>query len=536
MEELIKAIDSTPIIDHHAHNLLTASNVGAHQMMAITSEATGSALEHTPSTLAHIRAVNGLAEVLEYIGEVFPMVSQDGQEKIIREALELCPSEKLTWSTDGHWFPETYLLAVDQVREGMRQVLCDTATPRMRMLPIKQALKMFSAHKSIGITKAVLGLLQVDMAAPGFKATGEYSLYPRLEGLRLGTRANIAIVQCEFQEKETNDEVFICPRTLLRRQVEKAASHGIEYLVGFEVEIVFMSRKKADGGFIYGDVPVNEGGHSWSNARALQNDDLMDFFEKIFKKLENAGLELQQFHPESSPGQYEFIFGPLPPLQAVDALLAAREIIIITAANAGMRATLIPKPKPETCGTGAHMHISMTPSKHWKSFYAGILKHLRAISAFTYSNDASYERVVDGVWAGSTWVCWGTQNRETPLRSIDGPHFEIKCMDGLANPYLALAAILGAGMQSVEDEEPLTMKDCLEDPASLSAEEREKFGIKEKFPKGIEEALDALEADKGLCEILGPAADVYATVKRAENDMLKEMEPDERRNWLIERY
>ncbi len=76
------------------------------------------------------------------IGEVFPMVSQDGQEKVIREALELCPSGKLTWSTgnvplhpamvyktnpgsgiDGHWFPETYLLAVDQIREGMRQVL-----------------------------------------------------------------------------------------------------------------------------------------------------------------------------------------------------------------------------------------------------------------------------------------------------------------------------------------------------------------------------------------------------------------------------
>jgi len=76
------------------------------------------------------------------IGEVFPMVSQDGQEKVIREALELCPSEKLMWSTgsvpfnpimmytanpksciDGHWFPETYLLAIDQVREGMRQVL-----------------------------------------------------------------------------------------------------------------------------------------------------------------------------------------------------------------------------------------------------------------------------------------------------------------------------------------------------------------------------------------------------------------------------
>jgi predicted TIM-barrel fold metal-dependent hydrolase len=56
------------------------------------------------------------------IGEVFPMVSQDGQENVVRESLELCPSEKLLWSTDGHWFPETYLLAVIQVREAMKQV------------------------------------------------------------------------------------------------------------------------------------------------------------------------------------------------------------------------------------------------------------------------------------------------------------------------------------------------------------------------------------------------------------------------------
>ncbi|KAL8957819.1 MAG: hypothetical protein Q9183_005961, partial [Haloplaca sp. 2 TL-2023] len=55
------------------------------------------------------------------IGEVFPMVSQDGQESVIKQALELCPSEKLTWSTDGHWFPETYLLATIQIREGLEK-------------------------------------------------------------------------------------------------------------------------------------------------------------------------------------------------------------------------------------------------------------------------------------------------------------------------------------------------------------------------------------------------------------------------------
>ena len=96
------------------------------------------------------------------IGEVFPMISQDGQEKVIREALDLCPSEKLTWSTgetsvpflvcvlrrskltinpsDGHWFPETYLLAVMQVREAMRHVLCEYV--ERESLTASQAVKV----------------------------------------------------------------------------------------------------------------------------------------------------------------------------------------------------------------------------------------------------------------------------------------------------------------------------------------------------------------------------------------------------------
>ena len=85
---------------------------------------------------------------------------------------------------------------------------------------------------------------------------------------------------------------------------------------------------------------------------------------------------------------------------------AAKEIIQSAAANAGMRATLLPKPSPQAIGTGAHVHISLTPAHQWERFYAGVLKHMRAIAAFTYSNDASYERVADGVWAGSTWIAW----------------------------------------------------------------------------------------------------------------------------------
>lgn len=131
----------------------------------------------------------------------------------------------------------------------------------------------------------------------------------------------------------------------------------------------------------------------------------------------------------------------------------------------------------------------------------------------------------------------GTQNRETPLRKIEGSHFEIRCADGLSNPYLVLAAIIGAGVQGILDKEPLGMKDCRNDPSTLTAKEREELGIREQFPKSIEEALKCLEADEQLSQILSrPAVETYVTVKRAESEMLQKMDPVKRRSWLIERY
>ena len=411
-----------------------------------------------------------------------------------------------------------------------------TSTLRVRVLPIKQALDMIPHRNLVSIIQGVLGLLQNDYLCPGFSATFVYNLYPIFQSLRLSSRDGHASLQCEFQE-ENGDEVLKCPRTVLRKQVEMAGTHDMNFLVGFEIEVVFMRSFVVEGGFRYGDRPVNDGGHAYSTARALQRDDIMDLLETIHAKMERAGIELLQFHTEASSGQYEFVVGPLPPLEAVDTLLAAREIICSTAANAELRATLHPKPSPRGVGTGAHMHLSFTPTDQWQAFYAGILRHLKAIVAFTYPNDASYERVADGTWSGGTWIAWGTQNKETPLRRIGGSRFEIKCMDGFSNPYLALAAMIGAGLQGVVDEEPLTMKDCVPDPSTLSLEERAYLGIREQFPKSIDEALSCLATDDELCRILGkPAVDSYMTIKRTESEMMKRMNPDLRRHWLIERY
>ena len=428
-----------------------------------------------------------------------------------------------------------FLAEVDSTKFLRLQWLDYTATLRVRIIPVKQAVQVFRAGKHIGVTKAVFGLSQVDSLAAGFGPTGEHKLHPCFDSLRRGGQYGYATVQGEFRENN-GEPVPTCPRTVLRGLVEKAKLKGIEFLVGFEIEIVFMTWTEVDGAVEYRHKPEDQG-HAWSTAVSLHDKEMMHVVENAIDRLERAGIDLQQVHPESSPGQWEFILPPLPPVAAVDTLLAARDIISSAAAEYRLRATVVPKPTPGACGTGAHVHISLTPADKHEAFYAGVLQHLQAITAFTYSNVASYERAIDSVWAGGTWVAWGTQNRETPLRKIEDSHWEMKCLDGLANNYLALGAILGAGMKGVLDGEHLTMADCQVDPATMDKGQRKEMGIEHQLPKSIYESLSCLREDKALREIMGEGViEAYLAVKKAETEMLNAMGPDKMRHWLIERY
>lgn len=173
----------------------------------------------------------------------------------------------------------------------------------------------------------------------------------------------------------------------------------------------------------------------------------------------------------------------------------------------------------------------------YEPFYAGIIKHFPALIALMYSNIASYERMVDSAWAGGRWVTWGTQNKEAPLRKCKDSHWEIKTIDGLANPYFVVAGILAAGTDGVVAKEKLVAKDFLGDPAKLSGSEREKLGITKMFPTDLREALEELEKDNELGDLLNrDFLRRYIDMKTAELEMLEPMEATERRQWLIARY
>ena len=412
-----------------------------------------------------------------------------------------------------------------------------TGLYRMRAVPMRRVIQMLSDGEdlSFGVTKAALALLPNDMIPEGASPAGEYRLHPDLGSLRVGPRSGHLAVMVNFRE-EDGSAAALCPRTVLQRILKTAAGHGLEFKIGFEIELVLVRR--VEGGF----APLDGHGHAWGVSRAMEHDAALTVIDNAVEQLEAAEIYIEMLHPESATGQFEFVLPRASPVQAVDTLLHARDVISSCATAAGYRMTLHPKPFTTQGGTAAHVHMSISSPggsspEIYEPFYAGILTHLQAICAFTYSNPTSYERVQDGCWAGGTWVAWGTQNREAPLRKIAGSHWEVKSMDGLANPYLALAALLAAGTQGVAGGRVLRWRDCAHDPSQLEPAEREALGIRDGLPRSLPEAMRALGEDAELRGLMGEElVQRYSLVKTAELELWGDMSEGDRTRWIMERY
>lgn len=544
------------------------------------------------------------------IGEVFPFLSRDGQETVVRETLHLCPWSKIIWSTDGHWFPETYWLAVEQMREAIFVVLSEyvdkgdlswqqtgqlvqdmlfnnsnklynlnlslrssqnTVTAASKQATDLQLLqKFFRQHKDVAylrvswvdltgtlktrvvpkrhllqqaqdervnfsIIAGVLGLLPNDTLAPGNTATGQYKMYPDLHNIFNGPRAGHAMVMTDFTQLN-GTLAPDCPRTALQRALQFGRQHELDFLVGFEIEFIVFRVNDDDL------EPLNKEAHHWSRDTSVNHDAVQTSIEEALKILDDAGVNVEMMHPESAPGQYEIILSKAPVLEAVDKLIFARSVLNACASNHGYKVSLHPRPFAHAGATAAHLHLSVSRNGQsgedlYEPFYAGILKHLRAICAFTFSHPESYQRVRDGMWTGGTWVAWGTQNKETPLRKIEGSHWELKCLDGLANPYLAMASVLHAGIAGVVQLEQLHIQDCLAEPAKLSVEQRSELGITTKLPVDLNESLAALKDDAALVAVLGDELVArYTSVKIAEMNMLGQIDEAARRLWILQHY
>ena len=258
------------------------------------------------------------------------------------------------------------------------------------------------------------------------------------------------------------------------------------------------------------------------------------------------GLRPEQCHAEVGHGNLELTVGEEEALAAADRRVQVLETIRGVAHRMGLEVTMAPKPYLDQAGNGHHLHLSVYEddapvlfdasgalSSQGSGFVAGVLDHLSAVMAFTTPSPNSYQRLAPGMWS-SAFAAYGPDNREAAVRlasPVAGAesataNIEIKPVDVTANPYLALATVLAAGMDGMDRDldpgEPTTV-----DPATLSSEERAGRNIR-PLPASLDQALNALENDEVLIEALGaPLVRTHLAVGRAQAEMAREISPEE---------
>jgi glutamine synthetase len=334
-----------------------------------------------------------------------------------------------------------------------------------------------------------------------------------------------------------------CPREYLREQTRRLTDAGLTARAAFENEF-FLLRRTASG-----LVPADDTVYAATGSMNLHQA----FIAELTAALEALGLEPEFYYPESAPGQQEISICHAEPLAAADRQITYREAVRGVATRHGYVASFLPKVHESVAGSGCHLNFSlwrasesaMGDARHptglsdvARGFVAGVLDHLPGLAAITVPSRNSYRRLQPHFWAGA-FVVWGYDNREAAIRVTRGPagatRFELKTCDATSNPYLALGAVIAAGLDGVRRGLELP-PDVAVDPGHYSEDERRRRGI-EPLPRSLGEALEALAADKTLCDSLGPArARAYLAVKRMEWEALRDLSLADEVAMLAERY
>ncbi|PLB48927.1 glutamine synthetase/guanido kinase [Aspergillus steynii IBT 23096] len=420
------------------------------------------------------------------------------------------------------------------------QYITYSATAIVQIMPVNRFTQLIQDGQSLPITKAIYHLLPGDILADGALPSGACHLKPDLSTLyrQRGSNSHRAVVMTSSLNGD-GTPLAECARSRLVHLTDLLTQEsGYFPLVGFEMEVVFLRRVRQDGKVHYESPNTN---HS---VFSMTNDDkkALDLVEEVVRALLEAGIALEKFHAESAPGQWEFVLPKDTPVKAVDTLLKARAIISDVAERYDVRATMHPRLFPTSAGNGMHTHISINPTDGQdlvgaEHFFAGIIEHFPAVLAFNLAHEASYSRVQSGTWSGGEYAAWGWENKEMPLRRITTNRFEVKLLDGLANPYLALSGMLAAGIDGLRKKLPLTGGDCRTASGLLTAAEREALGIKTPLPKSLTDSLDALEADDAVSELVSSAiVSTYLGVKRGEVRHFKGLSDEETKDYLISKY
>lgn len=316
------------------------------------------------------------------------------------------------------------------------------------------------------------------------------------------------------------------PRYILKKVVKEAAELGYTFDVGPECEFFLFNLE--DNGEPT-NVSTEQGGYfdvgpldSGENVR-----------REMVLTLEEMGFEIEASHHEVAPAQHEIDFKYDNALTTADKIMTFKLVVRTIAKRHGFHATFMPKPKFGVNGSG--MHVNMSLSKDGNNifdnpegklglsddayyFIAGLMKHINEMAAITNPLVNSYKRLVPG-YEAPVYIAWSATNR-SPLIRIPAARgantrVELRCPDPAANPYLALAACLAAGLDGIKNK--LIPPDSVDKNIfTMTQEEKSELGIR-NLPISLEEAIIELEKSSFMKHVFGETTiEKYVDAKKEE--------------------
>ncbi|MET0425599.1 MAG: type III glutamate--ammonia ligase [Actinoplanes sp.] len=351
-------------------------------------------------------------------------------------------------------------------------------------------------------------------------------------------RPGLGLIQCDlFVEGEPWP---YSPRGILRAQLARLADRDRVARIGAEPEY-FLVRKDAAGAIEIADRHDTAASPCYDAYAATRS---LDHLITLSRTINGWGWGNYSNDHEDANGQFEHNFGYAEALVTADRVVAFRYLTKLAAERDGLIATFMPKPFTELTGSGLHLHLSLaTPdgretfqpgdgpdpyglglSAEGYHFIGGLLAHAPGLHALTSPTVNSYKRVgATTTRSGATWAPayagYGGNNRTHMVRVPAPGRIEVRCVDGAANPYLAAAGLVAAGIDGLEQQRDPGAP-VPGDPARLSPAQAVAAGLR-PVPATLLHAADQLAEDEVLRAALGKVpggeyVDYYAECKRAE--------------------
>jgi len=409
-----------------------------------------------------------------------------------------------------------------------------------------------AVRPGFGFCNVVFGWDSGDVCYDNTAYTGWQSGYPDAQvRVDLGTHRRIPwedgrhFFLGEFVADDGSESPLgICPRQTLRRVIERAAAAGYQASFGMEFEWFNFAETSAslhDKDF-RGLDPLTPGMFGYSVLRSTQNQ---AFFDALLRDLRDFRVPLEGLHTETGPGVFEAAILYSDALEAADRAVLFKTATKEIASRFGIMATFMARWNTELPGCSGHAHQSLwdTDRTHnlfhtagaehgmsdlFRSYLAGQLALLPELLPMVAPNVNSYKRLVDGYWAPTT-TTWGIDNRTVGLRVITGSakstRLETRVCGSDVNPYLAVAACLGAGLWGIE--RGLTLEQAATEGSGYAE------GSGERLPRTLHDATERFAASAAARELFGDAfVDHFAATREWEWRQFRDAVTD----WELRRY